>query len=134
VIYLDSSAAVKLVKDEKETEAVRAWRRSVGPDRKIVTSSVTPVEIFRSLLRDGVDAERAKRYAGHALADVSLLEITGGVLARANGYLVQRLGSLDAIHLASAEHYRPELTEFVTYDRELAVAAERLGLRVVAPS
>ena len=29
-------------------------------------------------------------------------------------------GSLDAIHLASADPFRPELAEFITYDQELA--------------
>jgi predicted nucleic acid-binding protein len=133
VIYLDSSAALKLVKEEKETGALRTWRQSITPEQELVTSSLTRVEIVRTLLRDRVDADRAGRYAGHALAGVHLLAVTSDVLARANAYRVQRLGSLDAIHLASADRYRAELTEFVTYDRELTAAATRLGLRVVAP-
>ncbi len=49
-------------------------------------------------------------------------------------YRVPRLGSLDAIHLASADPFRAELTGFVTYDHELAKAAADLGFPVVAPS
>jgi hypothetical protein len=55
------------------------------------------------------------------------------VLGRADAYQVQRLGSLDAIHLAGADRCRAELTGFVTYDRELTAAATRLGPRLVAP-
>jgi len=48
-------------------------------------------------------------------------------------YGIRKLGSLDAIHLASADPFRPELTGFVTYDGELAAAAAELGIPVVAP-
>lgn len=44
-----------------------------------------------------------------------------------------RLGSLDAIHLATAEPFRADLTGFVTYDRELSGAATDIGLPTTAP-
>jgi predicted nucleic acid-binding protein len=44
------------------------------------------------------------------------------------------LGSLDAVHLATADPFRDELTQFVTYDRELAAAADERGFPVSAPS
>ena len=43
-------------------------------------------------------------------------------------------GSLDAIHLASAEPLRADLTDVVTYDQELARAAQGLGLPVTSPT
>jgi hypothetical protein len=49
-------------------------------------------------------------------------------------YGIPRLGSLDSIHLASADPFRVELTDFVTYDHELTKAAEDLGLPVTAPA
>jgi predicted nucleic acid-binding protein len=49
-------------------------------------------------------------------------------------YRVPRLGSLDAIHLASADPFRPELTEFITYDQDLTKAAAGLGFPAGAPS
>jgi hypothetical protein len=45
-----------------------------------------------------------------------------------------RLGSLDSIHLASAEPFRAELTELVSNDKELAGAAEEMGFPVAAPA
>jgi uncharacterized protein len=55
------------------------------------------------------------------------------VLARATGYRTANLGSLDAIHLATADPFQADLTEFITYDRELFRAAAGLGLPVAAP-
>jgi hypothetical protein len=52
---------------------------------------------------------------------------------RARSYQVAKLGSLDAIHLATADPFRTELTDFVTYDRELNAAATDLGFPVTAP-
>lgn len=56
------------------------------------------------------------------------------VLSRAMSYRLTRLGSLDAIHPASADPFRAELSAFVTYDQELAKAAADLGFPVAAPS
>ncbi|MEU9043519.1 MULTISPECIES: hypothetical protein [unclassified Kitasatospora] len=44
------------------------------------------------------------------------------------------IGSLDALHLAGADPFRTELTDFVTYDREPAHAADELGFPVSAPT
>jgi hypothetical protein len=63
-----------------------------------------------------------------------LVDVTSTVLTRARSYGIQRLGSLDAIHLATADPFLTELTGFVTYDAELAAAASELGLLVVAPA
>jgi predicted nucleic acid-binding protein len=56
------------------------------------------------------------------------------VLSRAISYRLPRLGSLDAIHLASADPFRSDLTELVTYDQELAKAASDLGFPTSTPS
>ena len=54
-------------------------------------------------------------------------------LARAQAYGIRRLGSLDAIHLATADPFLPELTGLVTYDAELAAASAEIGIAVIAP-
>jgi predicted nucleic acid-binding protein len=46
----------------------------------------------------------------------------------------QELRSLDAIHLATAQHLADELSPIVTYDRRMAAAATDHGFRVVAPT
>jgi predicted nucleic acid-binding protein len=44
------------------------------------------------------------------------------------------VGSLDAIHLATALRIRSQLTSFVTYDKRLADAAQAAGLTVDMPA
>lgn len=52
----------------------------------------------------------------------------------ARSYGIRRLGSLTAIHLATADPFLAEVTGFVTYDAELAAAATGLGLPAIAPT
>lgn len=134
MIYLDACALFKFVKQEKETEALRAWRRTLPGGTELVTSDLATLEITRTLLRAGADHQRVPYFTGLALRGVYLVDVTSTVLARAVAYRVRRLGSLDAIHLATADPFRTELTDFVTYDHELAAAAADLGLPVSAPS
>jgi predicted nucleic acid-binding protein len=70
-----------------------------------------------------------------ALLDcVGRYEIDELVRTTAAGYASPELGSLDAIHLATAQAVFGEaLTCFVTYDRRLRCAAEALLLPVASP-
>jgi hypothetical protein len=81
-----------------------------------------------------LDHQRVPYVAGQALRGLYLLDLSSAVLARAKGYRPRELGSLDAVHLATVEPFRAELTDFVTYDSELAAAATELGLPVRSPS
>jgi hypothetical protein len=65
---------------------------------------------------------------------VIVIDLTSAVLARAMAYRSTRLGSLDSIHLATAEPFRADLTAFVTYDDELSAAARALGFPLSAPA
>jgi uncharacterized protein len=134
LIYLDACALLKFIKPEKETSALRAWRQALPDTAELVTSEVTKLEITRSLLRAGIDHRQVPYYAGQAVAGAYLVDLTSTVLARAMTYRVPGLGALDAIHLATADPFRAELTEFVTYDQELARATADLGFPVSAPS
>ena len=134
MIYFDSSALVKFVKREAESEALRSWRAGLSPGTEMATSELADLEITRTLLRAGVDHQRVPYAAGQALRGLYLLDLSSAVLVRAKGYRLRELGSLDALHLATAEPFGPELTDFVTYDSELAAAATEVGLPVTSPS
>lgn len=134
MIYFDSSAVLKFVKPERETQALRTWRVERSPDVELVTSQLAALEISRTLLRAGLERDRVPYVVGQALRGLYLVDVTSTVLARARSYGVRRLGSLDAIHLATADPFLPELTALVTYDVELAAAASEFGITVVAPS
>ncbi|WP_239396892.1 type II toxin-antitoxin system VapC family toxin, partial [Frankia sp. CiP3] len=134
MIYLDACALLKFIKQERETEALRAWRRALPGGAELVTSELTTLEITRTLVRACADVQRVPYLAGLALRGVYVVDLSSAVLARAVAYRLRQLGSLDAIHLATADPFRTELTDFVTYDQELAAAATDLGLPVSAPS
>lgn len=134
MIYFDSSALVKFIKREKESQALREWRSAQPVDSELVTSQLALLEISRTLLRAGVDHQRVPYVAGQAVRGLFLVDVTSTVLTRARSYGIRRLGSLNAIHLATADPFLTELTEFVTYDAELASAAGELGLPVAAPA
>jgi predicted nucleic acid-binding protein len=134
LIYFDSSALLKFVKREKESEALRRWRGRLAASVELVTSELAGLEITRTLLRAGVDRDRVPYVTGQALRGLYIVDITSTVLARAKAYGIRRLGSLDAVHLATADPFLTELTDFVTYDNELALAATEIGFPVNAPS
>lgn len=133
MIYLDSCALIKFIKREPETDALRAWRQNLAAETELLTSELSQLEITRTLLRAGVDHQRVPYFTGQALSGVYLIDLTSMVLSRAMSYRLPRLGSLDAIHLASADPFRTDLTELVTYDLELAKAASDLGFPTAAP-
>jgi uncharacterized protein len=134
LIYFDSSALLKFVKSEKESQALRSWRLALETGVELVSSRLAALEISRTLVRAGVDRERVPYVVGQALRGLYLLDVTSTVLSRAQSYGIRRLGSLDAIHLATADPFLPELTGLVTYDGELAAAAAEIGIPVLAPT
>ena len=134
MIYLDACALVKFIKPEKESEALRTWRIALPEGTELISSELALLEITRALLRGGVDHTRVPFYVGQAVRGVYIIDLSSTVLDRARSYQVAKLGSLDAIHLASADPFRTELTEFVTYDGELTTAASDLGFPISAPA
>ena len=134
MIYFDSSALLKFVKPEKESQALREWRVAQPTEAELVTSQLALLEISRTLMRAGVDHQRVPYVVGQAVRGLFLVDVTSTVLTRARSYGIQRLGSLDAIHLATADPFLADVTNFVTYDVELAAAAKKLGFPVAAPS
>lgn len=134
MIYLDACALLKFIKPESETEALRSWRSSLDPTAELMTSELAHLEVTRALHRAGVDHQKVPYFADQTLRGIYVVELTSTVLARARSYRTPSLGSLDAIHLASADPFRGDLDEFVTYDRELAKAADELGFPASAPA
>lgn len=129
MIYLDSSATVKLARQESETDALRAWlAANPGP---LVSSALTQTETARALLRTEPTALPVLRTV---LALLHQKPVTDAVLDKAAHLPDPTLRSLDAIHLATAEELISVLTWFVAYDKRLADAAYTLGLPVVSPA
>jgi predicted nucleic acid-binding protein/catechol 2,3-dioxygenase-like lactoylglutathione lyase family enzyme len=129
LIYLDSSALLKLARTEEESQALDEWL-GLRPKQALVTSELGRVELLRSARK--VD-QRTLTEARAVLVDLDLLPLGQAVEDLACDIGPPNLRSLDALHLASAVLLGEELTEFVAYDRRLARAAQDAGLTVAAP-
>ncbi len=129
MIYLDSSAIVKLARREAETNALRRWlARNPQP---LGSSSLARTETARALARSEPAALPVLR---SVLALIHQRPVTDAILDAAATLPEPTLRSLDAIHLATAEDLRGVLTRFVAYDKRLARAARARGLPVAAPA
>ncbi|MEO6085410.1 MAG: type II toxin-antitoxin system VapC family toxin [Umezawaea sp.] len=128
MIYLDSSALVKLVRKEAESAALGAWLRD--NDHPVVSSALVRTEVIRAVRRD---SERLGARAIMVLSGVETMPMTYDLLDEA-GTLPGDLRSLDAIHLVSAMRLRGDLDAFVAYDKRLVSAAQNAGLPVVSPT
>jgi predicted nucleic acid-binding protein len=129
LLYLDTSAIVKLVLPEPETEELLRLL-SDRPER--VTSALARVEVLRAVRRAGEDGAVFRR-AEEVLARLGLIEIGPAILNAAARLDPRRLRSLDAIHLATVLSLGEHLGGISTYDSRLAEAAEANGVEVLAP-
>ena len=129
MIYLDSSALLKLVRREDETESLRTWLHR-HPDEPAVTSELARVEVLRAARRVGGQAVVQARAL---VDDLDLVPLDRGVQDLACDVGVPWLRTLDALHLASALLLGEALTALVAYDERLLDAARDAGLAVAAP-
>lgn len=128
LLYLDSSALVKLVVEEAETRALESAIAGFGES---VSSIVAAVEVPRAARRAGVADVEAR--ADRLVSKLDLLELTEQIVTRSAALDPPALRTLDAIHLASALSLGAELDAFAAYDERLTAAASAAGLNVVSP-
>lgn len=129
MIYLDSSALLKLVRHEEETPVLREWL-DLRPEDVLVTSELGRVEVLRAARRVGGPAMAE---ASAVVGDLDLVPLDRAVQDVATDVGGPLLRTLDALHLASAVLLGPALSALVTYDRRLADAARAADLTVEAP-
>ena len=127
MLYLDASAAVKLILDEPESSALRS-QLAERPVR--VSSALLRTELIRAIGR--TDSARLMA-ARTVLRGVSLVAIDDDILTAAAELDPPSLRSLDAIHLATARRLGGELEAIVTYDQRMIAGARLLGVPVTSP-
>lgn len=130
MIYLDSSALIKLALAEPETAALTDF---LGPrgEQALISSSLHRAEVLRAIWRAEPGAlPRAQRM----IRRVSLITLTHDLLDNAATLQPAGLPTSAAIHLASALAVKRDLTAFVCYDKTLCAAAEAAGLPVASPA
>jgi hypothetical protein len=133
LFYADTSALVKLVRDEPESPALRTFLGDAG----IVSCELVLTELPRAIRRaaahdPSLPLDRLITRAGELLDALGLLPLDRAQLVAAGALAEPALRALDAIHLAAAVDLAP-LDAFVSYDERQAAAARLAGLRTVAP-
>lgn len=129
MIYLDTSAAAKLVKEEVGSAelAVFITARLAEP---LVSSSLIYPELLRAVVRHDPDlGPRAILLLQRVMTVPLAPEIVMASATVGEPYL----RTLDAMHLATALAIQEEVSTFVTYDKRLADAAASVGFKVDAP-
>jgi hypothetical protein len=128
MIYIDTSAMLKLVHPEPESGALRAWLASHPGD--LVSSALIRTEARRALLRNDPGALPG---LPAILSVIAQIPVTETVLDSAAMFPDLLLRSLDAIHLASAQSITA-VTAVLAYDKHLIDAARNTGLTVASPA
>jgi predicted nucleic acid-binding protein len=134
LFYADASALVKLVREEPESSALRAFL----VDADLVSSELVLTEVPRAVYRAAAHdpalplATLIDR-AAELLDAVALLPLDRAILAAAGALAEPALRTLDAIHVAAAIDLFP-LDAFVSYDERQSAAARLAGLSTVAPA
>lgn len=130
MIYLDSSALVKLALAETESSALARWLAE-NADQPMVSSVLHRAEVARAIWRTE-PAALPRCYM--ALRRVQRIGLTQDLLDTAATLPPQALRSSDAIHLASALALKRALSAFVAYDKRLLAAAREAGLPTTTPA
>ncbi len=134
IAYVDASVLLRLVLGEPGRLA--KWREV----ETAVSSALAEVEVLRTLDRLRVRAELTpeetadRRGTAYRLLEaVSLADVSTPILRRAADPFPTPLGTLDAIHLATALAWRDARREVVmaTHDAQLALAARACGFEVI---
>jgi uncharacterized protein len=129
LLYLDSSAILKFVVPQPETDALVALLAD-WPER--ISSALARVEVSRAVRRAGA-SEAVRQRAEEVVARIGLLGIDAPVLNAATRLDPPGLRTLEAVHLATALSVGRDLGCLVSYDPHLLGAAAAAGLAVLAP-
>ena len=135
IAYLDTSALLRLVlREPGALEGLRSCEALVSSELLAVESLRT---IDRLRLQGGLSTQEAasrRATATEWLEAVDLVLLQRPVLARASEPFPTPLGTLDALHLATALVWRERMRKAVvmaTHDRHLALAARSFGIEVL---
>jgi predicted nucleic acid-binding protein len=132
-VYLDSSALLKRVIGESESEQLRVVLRDhVDEHALLLSSRLASIEVGRAIrTRFGIGHAAAADFLDDAMSGVAEYPVGDEVISLSQRLNPNRLRSLDAIHVASAMLLDVDL--LITYDDRMADAGEQNGLRCAAP-
>jgi len=129
IAYIDSSAFLKLVIDEPESDALVEQVRALRSSGDILASSrLLVTECHRAVSRV---ANLQHRHVAAALRQVRLVSLADDDFLEAGMLEGETLRSLDAIHVAAA--MTMGASTMVSYDARQLEAAGRSGLDTLSP-
>lgn len=126
IVYTDASALVPLIKSEAVTPALADYFRDLIDDgHLLIAGQLLETELRRAATRQGISTAAVDR----VLENVNVFEHEPSDFVTAGRFPMERLGSLDALHLASAQ--RAAATAMITQDEQLAEASQAIGIPVL---
>ena len=134
LLYLDTSAAAKIILEEPESDALAA---ELGRWDDAAISALTRVELPRAIARrrhfdPRIEVDEHLLF-GFFAATIELA-LNDDILDVAATLPPPSLRALDAIHLASALSLAEDLAAIVTYDTRMLDAAHAAGPLTLRPS
>ncbi len=127
--YLDTSALVKLVVAEGESQALKDFL-GVHAEDGFFSAALARTELVRAVAPNG---DQAVADARDLLNRLDTVLLTRQLLDDAGTLRPLRLRSLDAIHLAAARRAGDALRVVITYDTRMRSAAADLGISTASP-
>ncbi len=132
-VYLDTSVILRVL--FRDPHALPEW----GRWSQASASALWEIETRRTIDRARLEGALDDVLVASAHDQVNLLRqhiltvhVTDTILERAGDAFPTVIGTLDAIHLATAIHLRNHMTLdcFLTHDRQLGTAAKAMGFTV----
>ena len=129
IVYIETSAAAKLLFHEAETDALKAWLDELSASGVPIYSSI----LLETELRRAAVRESAPQAAVTAVLEhFNVVELDRGIWTTAGLLPGANLRSLDALHVAVA--LQIGATVMVSYDARQISAAQDAGLSTISPA
>ena len=135
IAYIDSSVLLRVLFGQ--SNALKEWKKiERGMSSALIEAeclrTLDRLRLVESLSEEAIAIWREAIF--RLLEGLEVIELTHPVLARASQPLPTTLGTLDAIHLATALMWKEQAKEnlvMATHDTALALAAKASGLSVI---
>ena len=124
--YLDTSAAIKLLVDERESADLAEYVDAA--QQELVSALLLETELRRAVYRQELLTQEA---VSAFLATLTLYDMPPSLYMEAGLIGGPNLRSLDALHVCAA--LRCGASAILTYDKRMRQAAAAVGLPVISP-
>jgi hypothetical protein len=126
-LYVDASAAAKLIREEPETPALKDSLDALSEQDEVLSSLLLETELRRLAVRESLPQTDITRL----LTGITLIHPERDFFHSAGLLPGPRLRALDTVHLITA--IKAEAQMFIVYDHRLAEAAAAAGFTVDSP-